>query len=347
MPDDANPRKRARTDRNDEGPGADATYTRGDLWYDDGNIILIAEDGVGFRVYKGILSQWSEVFRDMFTVPQPVDAEKWEGCAVVHLSDSSCSLIRVLRILFADENALFKRPVPFETVAAMLQLGTKYQIHHLRQEAIGRLEIYFPLRLQDFKNRFGSDWEGRVPGDGNFFPRVHDTIDDVAEDDIWTTIVLARALDVPALLPPSFYLAAQCLTPDVFREHIDEDGVRWSLSSDDIQRIIVGQEALRKRSIEFLDYFTDAPSPNCVERRTCAKELRSVRRDQLTEAHYDTSALIHATWVKNSDLCSTCIDYFVSHYEEERTKTWSELAVYFELKEVEWPVTDSTEDQTS
>lgn len=225
----------------------------------------------------------------------------------------------------------------------MLQLGTKYQIHQLRQEAMDRLVCYFPPRLEDFKNLHASDWEGRDPDDDSgSFP---DGAVDICLDDTWTILVLARALDIPALLPPAFYLAVQYDVPYFFEDHIDKDNVHWTLNSDDTRRIIMGQEALRRRSIEFLDYFTDAPSSNCVDRQRCAKEQHRIRKIHLKAAHYDTRALVHAAWVKGTNVCSTCIDHFVSHYEEERTKTWSELAEYFDLKEVEWPVTDSTGDQ--
>ena len=75
-------------------------YQRGDVWFDDGNIVLIASVGTAFRVYKGILSQHSEVFRDMFAVPQPPDAEKWEDCPVVHLADTAVDLHHILTVLY-------------------------------------------------------------------------------------------------------------------------------------------------------------------------------------------------------------------------------------------------------
>lgn len=74
-------------------------YTRGAIWLDDGNIVLVA-GGVAFRVHQSILSQNSEVFRDIFTLPQPIDAEKYEGRPVVHLTDSASDLVHILTITF-------------------------------------------------------------------------------------------------------------------------------------------------------------------------------------------------------------------------------------------------------
>lgn len=51
--------------------------TRGDPWFQDGNIVLMPESGsksesqVAFKVHRGVLSRHSEVFQTMFEVPQP------------------------------------------------------------------------------------------------------------------------------------------------------------------------------------------------------------------------------------------------------------------------------------
>ena len=46
---------------------------------------------------------------------------------------------------FSDDHIL-----TFEEISAMLQLGYKYQIEHLRHEAIRRLKQCFPESLDDF-----------------------------------------------------------------------------------------------------------------------------------------------------------------------------------------------------
>ncbi|TCD68730.1 hypothetical protein EIP91_010014, partial [Steccherinum ochraceum] len=79
-------------------------YERGDLWLDDGNIVLVAE-GTAFRVHQSILSRNSEVFRDMFTLPQPEGTETCHGCPVVHLQDSKKELLHVLLALFDGINS--------------------------------------------------------------------------------------------------------------------------------------------------------------------------------------------------------------------------------------------------
>lgn len=63
---------------------------RSSIWYNDGNIVLQAEDTL-FKVHRGILAQSSFVFQDMFSLPPPplIDAELVEGCPVVPLFDTA------------------------------------------------------------------------------------------------------------------------------------------------------------------------------------------------------------------------------------------------------------------
>lgn len=75
--------RRQKTDANDP-----VVPIRSEPWFSDGTIVLQVS-ATQFRVYRGILSANSPVFRDMFAVPQPQeDGELVEGCSVVHLQDS-------------------------------------------------------------------------------------------------------------------------------------------------------------------------------------------------------------------------------------------------------------------
>jgi hypothetical protein len=67
-------------------------------WFEDGNIILETEQ-TQFRVYRGILSRYSVVFKDMFDLSGPDGEGDVEGCPVVHLSDNAEELQHVLNAL--------------------------------------------------------------------------------------------------------------------------------------------------------------------------------------------------------------------------------------------------------
>ena len=72
-----------------------------DLWFDDGNVVLVAEN-TAFRLYRGLLTRQSEIFRDMFLMPQSeaIATETYEGCPVVRMTgDGAEEWVDVLRIL--------------------------------------------------------------------------------------------------------------------------------------------------------------------------------------------------------------------------------------------------------
>lgn len=86
-------------------PSSYTAFTRDEVfWYPDGNIILVAQ-GVGFRLYQGLLAQHSAVFQDMFNLPAPApgsDASQevdTDGCPVVHITDTASELRSLLSFL--------------------------------------------------------------------------------------------------------------------------------------------------------------------------------------------------------------------------------------------------------
>ena len=82
-----------------------------ELWMEDGNIVLIAET-TSFCVHRGVLSGYSVVFKDLFSIPQPpqAEAEMIEGLPVVHLPDAAEDLANFLDLLYFGIRYLY--PVP-------------------------------------------------------------------------------------------------------------------------------------------------------------------------------------------------------------------------------------------
>lgn len=77
-----------------------STVKYSEPWFDDGNVILEAEQ-TQFKVYRGILCENSQIFRDMFAIPQsPTSHDKMQdGCPVVQLSDCANEVRHVLKAL--------------------------------------------------------------------------------------------------------------------------------------------------------------------------------------------------------------------------------------------------------
>lgn len=74
------------------------------LWFEDGNIVLVAQH-TAFRVHRTVLAMHSNVFRDMFLIPQPATVdESIDGCPVVRMVEDSAEEVEiVLRILYGAD----------------------------------------------------------------------------------------------------------------------------------------------------------------------------------------------------------------------------------------------------
>ena len=58
-----------------------------DYWFYDGNIVLVANQKVAFRVHASMLGRKSPIFSDLLGIPQPVAQEMMDGCPVIHIAD--------------------------------------------------------------------------------------------------------------------------------------------------------------------------------------------------------------------------------------------------------------------
>lgn len=93
--------KRKRMDAISEDSELPVEVTCSEIWFEDGNIVLRAEATL-FKVYRGALAKNSAVFQSILSIPPPPSGtdETFEGCPVVHLSDSALDVANVLQALF-------------------------------------------------------------------------------------------------------------------------------------------------------------------------------------------------------------------------------------------------------
>lgn len=73
-----------------------------DFWLYDGSIILSVESTL-FRVHQTILANHSEIFADLFTVPQPQGEHMMDGCHMVYLQDSEKDFEDLLKAVYVPE----------------------------------------------------------------------------------------------------------------------------------------------------------------------------------------------------------------------------------------------------
>lgn len=75
------------------------TILQSDPWYEDGNVILQAEQ-MQFKVHKSILAGYSIVFKDMFVIGHVDSAAEDSSCPTIHMSDAAKDLQIILRIFY-------------------------------------------------------------------------------------------------------------------------------------------------------------------------------------------------------------------------------------------------------
>ncbi|KAH8832916.1 hypothetical protein DL96DRAFT_690841 [Flagelloscypha sp. PMI_526] len=126
------------------------------LFFPDGNLILRSQNKL-FKIYRGILTSQSPVFRDLLSVPHT--GSRMDGCPVVVLQDDPAEVEIFLRSLF--EGSYFE-PVPYRTsvkiLTGVLRLAHKYDVQHLRQRALRHLATAFPTSLSSLTLREADEW---------------------------------------------------------------------------------------------------------------------------------------------------------------------------------------------
>lgn len=70
------------------------------LWFEDGNVVLVAEDRVGLKLHKSVLSRHSALLKDMFSLPQLANSSSLDGCPVVHINDSISEMTSFLSVIY-------------------------------------------------------------------------------------------------------------------------------------------------------------------------------------------------------------------------------------------------------
>ncbi|KAF8900736.1 hypothetical protein CPB84DRAFT_1778783 [Gymnopilus junonius] len=117
--------KRKRTKESERDGEASAIVRSDKVWFEDGNVIL-QSGRMQFRIHKSVISRHSKVFRDMFEVPQPEGEPTTDGCQVALVMDEANDWENVLLVLYDG----------------------KYEIDHLWDSAIERLEVDLPRSLE-------------------------------------------------------------------------------------------------------------------------------------------------------------------------------------------------------
>lgn len=83
-------------------PPLDAFKRHDRFWFDDGNLILVANKDTAFRVYCGLLAAQSTVFADMLAAARSDPSPLVDGCLVLEVSDTPVELAHFTNIILPN-----------------------------------------------------------------------------------------------------------------------------------------------------------------------------------------------------------------------------------------------------
>ena len=86
----------------DSGSTEEPLVRHDSLSYEDGNIIIVAENTM-FQVHRSVLARKSALFKDLLSLPQPDTEEKIDNLPVVRLLDSSIDVALLIDSIYNGE----------------------------------------------------------------------------------------------------------------------------------------------------------------------------------------------------------------------------------------------------
>ncbi|KAM5544054.1 hypothetical protein V8D89_002240, partial [Ganoderma adspersum] len=240
-----------------------------ELWFEDGNVVIVA-GSAAFRVHTGILklSRHSEIFQNMFGVPQPAlpdPSDVFDGQPVVHVSDSAHDFKQLLGMLYDGAKCVIDihilKLVFAINIAAVARLGHKYHIEWVLKEATRRLRSIFPDTHEDWlKNRGRSNH--LVAFRFLPFPYIE-------------AVNLIRLIGETKMLPVAIYDCCRSL-PLLFKGTTRVDGTAETLDLPTFGLCVAAHTKLIQRQSKLnADVFCRGPSERCRETEACRKAIEA------------------------------------------------------------------------
>ncbi|KAJ7060904.1 hypothetical protein C8F01DRAFT_1058155 [Mycena amicta] len=296
----------------------DSPITRSIIWMPHGDVILAAES-IHFRVNKDVLGQQSTVFQSMFSLPLPPDEPTVEGCAVVTVVDSATDWELLLQMLY--DPFKYGDLWPFDLVAAMVRLGTKYEMTSVQTAAVERIQHEFPSSYTTWRE-LSSDFTKMVSKPG------------LALEILELAIECKIRTSIPAL---AFYCVDIYSLKSIIRDEVlDSNGTPIVPSVSTKMTLAVGVENVYRHQqtlYKWLMLDDIVPSTSCMSKDKCEAGKHSVSSRYLsTEGDFTTKLLL--TWEKwwtKGLLCDPCSKAVHVSYEIECRQTWECLPGFFGL----------------
>ncbi|KZT11166.1 uncharacterized protein LAESUDRAFT_642561 [Laetiporus sulphureus 93-53] len=296
-----------------------------EYWFAEGNIILAAGD-VGFRVHSGVIvhGSGSPVFKDLFEYAQATPEESIDGCAVIEVTDDPEELADLLSVLYSA-SAIWVPTVivTFDTIAACVHLGNKYQMDDVFEGSLDRLKSCFPTSFDD--------WEQLEVGD----TYIRSSVMEVQVTDAIRVVNLARTCECTELLPVALYICATLSSRDLVL------GVNSAnLHPNDLARCVSARNNILQ-SLPFTSISQIMPHPLCF-RESCRDKLDEFpewlyRNRYLIDYYFLGFPKIPLAMLVDS-LCRACADVVRTKFTAMRRSLWARLPEFMDS-----PVNNSPE----
>ncbi|KAH9925689.1 uncharacterized protein BXZ73DRAFT_49905 [Epithele typhae] len=210
-----------------------------EFWFEDGSIILLVQN-VEFRIYKGLLTEHSSAFVDLFSLPQP---PTHSSCPVVRMSgDSARDWRHILRLYMPRRHTKSYPPMlSFEQVAAYVRLSHKYDMPVLYRASIAHLKRHFTDDLRVWVDH------GLRPAPG--FADIHAI----------GVVNLARLTHEPTLLPTALWMCCR-LGPELLSGFAYSDGEVETLTPADVALCWAARPRLVQATLQTFLSIYPAPS---------------------------------------------------------------------------------------
>ncbi|KAH9856092.1 hypothetical protein C2E23DRAFT_722542 [Lenzites betulinus] len=306
-----------------------------DLWYEDGNMILIGGGSCAFRIYRGLLAVRSRIFHDMISSSSARSEEMVDGCPVVHLTDTPHELRDFLHALMPSPSLPHSslsdttEKISPEALLAIARLAHKYDVDGLLHQAIKCLQTCYSTRF-DIWSQHLENSRFLTTASPNYAIGV---------------INLARLTGIHSMLPVAFYECC-ALKGALVHGWKREDGVVERLSDADLERCINGAHVLARAHLHALPrVFKPTTSSRCREPAKCKAAIQS-QADHLLNgpdvARADVALLSRLTVFDGLPEDSPtradkrCTDMLRERDLVERRTLWAALPVIFNIEVPGW-----------
>ncbi|KAI0753648.1 hypothetical protein C8Q74DRAFT_1360943 [Fomes fomentarius] len=311
-----------------------------ELWYEDGNLAIIAHS-TELRIYQGQLATLSDVFNNMFKVPQP-PPRTTEVCGsvypVVHVTDISEDWRHLLRLLMPVANAnVVQRPghiiLPtYQQISAYIRLSHKYEIDFVLEQSLEYLQCYFH---DDFDKWYVRTPLAPLPG-----------------------MKIVHAIDIVNIarltgrhFPPPFCSAAR-LGQRLVEGYRRGDGSYGQLTPEDLGRCIAAQKLLACETAKaVLAAFTPYTSKDCKHAQQRPQKFRCLLGLQRLLHNFREDATLvaniypfyrwkyyraFASGSSEVEMCDVCWAQLEQRFVNEQRKIWARLPELLDVVVPTW-----------